>query len=90
MPFVTREGDCPSVLSRARVSGVHWSEAETLDGGERTEQAQTSGRKGRRYRVIAEKKSLVLQLSRRQCVGTKAAFVGHVVTGLARRLVVWQ
>ena len=34
------------------------------------------------------KKSLVLQLSRRQSMRTKAAFFGRMVTGLARRLVV--
>ena len=32
MPFMAREGDCPSAPSRAPVLGVHWSEAEALDG----------------------------------------------------------
>ena len=27
-----REGDCPAAPSRAPGCGVHWSEAETLDG----------------------------------------------------------
>src|ERR1700722_15681864 len=33
MPCVARWGDCPAAASRARGSGVHWSEAETLGGG---------------------------------------------------------
>ena len=46
------------------------------------------GQEGQETPVRYGKKSLVLQLSRRQSVRKKAAFCGRKVTGLARRLVV--
>src|SRR5216684_7122933 len=66
MPFMARGGDCPAAPSRAPGYGVHWSEAETLDG--------RSGRIGRRVqpgRAVKENlglKNAIIKLNREtQC-----------------------